>query len=474
MVKYNRLIFNFFITLLISSYLNAEVIVVNSNLDDPALDASVSAVTATGVITLRSAIERVDANSDASNTIDFNIIGTAPFIIPVGTGAGVIGTALPTISKQLAINGYSQPGASVARLPDLNAVIAPAIIQIVLNGSAVTAGAFQDGLTFIAGSSSSVVSGLVIQEFPENGINIQGGSAQRIVGNYIGLNQEGTTGMGNAGNGITIASGVTGVVIGTRATADRNIISDQVSLTGAMPVSGVGIYTEGSAAQIIGNLIGTDVSGTGSIPNRTGIYVFNAAPATPLDNNIRCNTIQNSNGTEPVEGFGVIISGASHNPILSNSIFNNAKNGIVFINDGNDNLPAPVLTSGTASGSTIDINGTLSSPANPNATFRVEFFVNSTNRAPITEGQTFVGQAIVTTDGSGNAVFNNIRLPSNANPGQFVSATTTLLGLAGAIETSPYSASLTLAQGSTEGSLSVAIYLKYCNRNDAPCVAQVA
>ena len=474
MVKYNRYILKFCITFLFFVHLGAEVIVVNSNLDDPALNPIVNPLTAEGVITLRSAMERADANNDLSNTINFDIPGIGPFIIPVGTGIGFVGDALPTIAKSLTINGYSQPNATVARLPDTNAVIALATILIVINGSAVTNGVFQDGLTFLTGSDSSVIEGLVIQDFPRNGIAIEGGNAQRIVGNYIGLNQAGTSAIPNGGNGIIISPGVNGVIIGSRAVADRNIISGQDSITGAMPVSGAGIFTEGSNGQIIGNLIGTDANGTASVPNRTGIYIFNPAPANPLNNTIRCNTIENNNGTEPVEGFGIIINGASDNSVLSNSIFNNAKSAIVFINDGNDNLPAPVLTTGVASGSTIEVNGTLSSPANPNSIFRIEFFISSNNRIPITEGQTFVGQATITTDGSGNGVFNNIRLPSNANPGQFVSATATLLGLTGAIETSPYSPDLTLTQGSTEGSLSVAIYLKYCNRNDLPCASPLA
>jgi len=454
---------------LIFNLVNSAVIVVNSQLDDPAANPSISPLTTGGVITLRSAIEYSNFIG-SSNTINFNIPNNGPVIIAVGTGTGVIGDPLPEISNSLTINGYSQPRATPAVVSTNSAGFVPANLLIILDGTAVTNGAFQNGLTLIVGSSMSVIEGLVIQNFPFNGIYIQGGNAQRIVGNYIGIGQSGATAKPNGGNGIYILSGVSNVIIGSTALADRNIISGQDSLTGATPVSGAGIFTEGSNIQIIGNFIGTDASGTGSISNRTGVYVFSTTSETPLNNTIKCNTIQNNNGTGSLEGFGVIINGADDNPILSNSIYNNTQSAIVLVNDGNDNLPAPTLTNAIASGSTITVNGTLSSPSNPNATFRIEFFVSSANRAPITEGQTFVGRAIVVTDGSGNAVFNNIRLPSTASPGQFASATATLLNSSGnAVETSPYSLDITIAEGSIASCFSFAIYTKYCNRNDMPC-----
>lgn len=463
-------ILKIFIIFLVYASLSCEVIIVNSNLDDQAMNPFISPATSGGVVTLRSAIQYSNAIS-GSNTINFDIAGVGPFTIAVGTGIGVVGEALPPISTPLIVNGYTQPDATVATLNACSTTtpVTPANLLIILNGGAVNTGVFQDGLTLITGSDASVIEGLVIQDFPQNGINIQDGNNQRIVGNYIGINHTGLFAVSNQGNGVNIASGVSGVIIGSTNVADRNIISGQDSTSGATPVSGVGVFSEGLDVQIVGNYIGVDAAGIGSIPNRTGVYVFNPIGGTSLRNIIKCNIINHNDGRGAVEGFGVIINGAVDNPILSNSIFNNDKSGIFFINDGNDNLPAPVLTTATASGATIKVNGTLSSPANPNATFRIEFFVNSLNRTPITEGQTFVGDAIVITDGSGNAAFNNIRLPSNANPGQFVSATATLLGVSGAVETSTFAPNLILAQGSSEGSLSFAIYRKYCNRNDLPC-----
>lgn len=476
MDKFNRLMLKFFVTVFAYAYVNADVVVVNSELDDPAANvSSTGPLTAGGVITLRSAMEFTNFIG-GSNTINFNISGTAPFTINVGTGTGAIGEPLPEITSSLTINGYSQPGSSIASCSSCNMPsLVSANILIVVNGSNVNTGpiAEQNGLTLNVGSNSSVIEGLVIQNFPNDGITILGDNNQKILGNYIGVNQAGSSAVPNGGNGITISPSVSGVIVGSIATGDRNVISGQEALN--RPFTGIGIFIEGSKNQVINNFIGTDATGANSIPNRTGIYVLNTL-ITPINGNIiKCNTIQNNNGTGTSEGFGVVIDGAQNNPILSNSIFNNTENGIFLTDDGNANLPAPVITTAFVAGATIKVNGTYSSPANPNSTFRIEFFVNPTERASITEGKIFVGQATVVTDGSGNASFSNIRLPSMANPGQFVSATATLLNSAGtAVDTSAYSADTTLAAGTTENLLSVAIYTKYCNRNDMPCCPTAA
>lgn len=105
----------------------------------------------------------------------------------------------------------------------------------------------------------------------------------------------------------------------------------------------------------------------------------------------------------------------------------------------------------------------------PNRTFRIEFFVNTVNNNPITEGKTFVGFVNVTTDSTGLAQFNNVKLLSSATVGQFVSATATLLQNNDTLETSEYSSNIELTQGVSESTLSVAIFTKYCNNNDNPC-----
>jgi len=437
---------------LMYSFANAQNIIVNSNLDDPALNPLISPLTAGGVITLRSAIQYTNVIGGI-NTITFSIIGPAPFVIAVGTGTGVTGQALPTITTQLTINGYSQPHGSIATSTT------NAFIPIVLNGSAVNTGVFQDGLTLGLGSDNSVIFGLVIQNFPHNGINIQNGTGQSIIGNYIGTNQAGTASAPNLGNGVYIGLNASSVSVGSSIgiIGNRNIISGQQSTTGASPVSGAGIFIQGHNNQIIGNYIGTNASGANPIPNRTGIYLFAAVPTVALNNSIQNNIIAFNNGTGVNEGSGVIVDGTDQNAILSNSIYNNINDGISLINNGNDNLPAPVLTSSIISGTTLIVNGNYTNPATPNASYIIQFFTNP-DASLVTQGQTFVGQSTITTDVNGNANFSGLLFFSNATAGQFSSATATLLSATSVpLSTSPYSANLVIAQGQASGSIDTSI-----------------
>jgi hypothetical protein len=101
-------------------------------------------------------------------------------------------------------------------------------------------------------------------------------------------------------------------------------------------------------------------------------------------------------------GPGVEVESGVGNAILGNSIHDNAGLGIHLASGANHNQAAPVLTSASNSGSGTSVSGTLVSVAN--TTFRIEFFANtSADPSGSGEGQTFLGFAQVTTDGSGHA-----------------------------------------------------------------------
>src|SRR5262245_19434965 len=155
-----------------------------------------------GLVTLREAI--ASANSDANvntdvvavgaygaDTINFNIAGAGvKTIIPA--------TALPTITDQVTIDGYSQPGASMNTLTTGD----NAVLLIELNG--VSAGSGAAGLTIVAGNDSKV-QGLVINRFAI-GIEIGGASGFTVVqGNFVGTDASGTVDLGNSLQGVEIA-----------------------------------------------------------------------------------------------------------------------------------------------------------------------------------------------------------------------------------------------------------------------------
>ena len=134
-------------------------------------------------------------------------------------------------------------------------------------------------------------------------------------------------------------------------------------------------------------------------------------------------------------GAGVLVLGTT-SPVSSNAVFANAGIGIDLDGDGvtpndpcdgdsgaNNRQNAPVITSSSSSGGTTTIVGTLNST--PNMTFTIEFFSNAAcDPSGFGEGETFIGSATVTTDGSCSASFT-ITLPIAIPSGSFITATAT-------------------------------------------------
>ncbi|MFO1062831.1 MAG: hypothetical protein U0892_03010 [Pirellulales bacterium] len=162
-----------------------------------------------------------------------------------------------------------------------------------------------------------------------------------VVGNIIGLNQAGTAAIPN---GIGVGMETFGNIVGGSTAAERNIISGNTV--------GVRMERPNNLAvdennRIIGNYIGTDVTGSYAIGNGTGVQVTASVGAI-----VRQNTI---GGT--AAGFGNVISGnttavemdgagASGNLLIGNSIGTDASQsqriangqGVVIVSGAHDNL----------------------------------------------------------------------------------------------------------------------------------------
>ncbi len=240
--------------------LRAELLIVNDISDLPAVDPSVSALTSSGTITLRSAIQRSNFNG-GSNTINFSIAGTGPFIITPAS-------PYDTITNSLTIDGYTQPGA----LPNTNTPQdggLNAIIMIEIQGQNILNSFGQPAFEttcFITVADGCIFKGLAINQFFGTGIAIFAEDTI-ISGCFIGTDASGTQ---QPGGQFRILKGINGVInrycrIGGIQPADRNIILgfydcitiDQVN--DFMPPIGL--------AEIQGNLFNTDITGTQLLSN---------------------------------------------------------------------------------------------------------------------------------------------------------------------------------------------------------------
>ena len=276
---------------------------------------------------------------------------TINFQIP-GSGVQTIAPAspLPAITDPVIIDGYTQPGTSVNTLTDGN----NAVLEIVLSGSAAGPTA-RFGLHITGGGST--VRGLVIDGFGTgsggDGILIDTNGDNTITGNFIGTDPTGTQHLGNGTSGIEIES-------------SGNTI-------GALPIGGP------------------------PAPAAVNVIAFNGGNGVTIG----------QNASDPINGD--VVSG--------NSIFSNGLLGIDLGDDGvtpnspgsphsgpNALLSSPILTGVEYTANGPVVTGTLQSTPNDDD-FLIQFYANAVSTG-LGEGQTYLGDAFVTTDASGNGSFS--------------------------------------------------------------------
>jgi len=194
----------------------------------------------TGNCTLRAAIEEANSIWD-TDLIAFDIPGTAPYTFHPFS-------AYPWITNPVVIDGTTEPdfaGTPVIELDGSNA------------GNA-------NGLSISAGNS--IVRGLVINRFSDNGIGIAGGGENTIEGNFIGTDITGTVSLGN-GNAGTYVGSNNNIIGGTTSEAG-NIIAFNYGV-------GVGVWG-GTGNSILYNslysntYLGIDLGNFGVTPNDPG------------------------------------------------------------------------------------------------------------------------------------------------------------------------------------------------------------
>lgn len=253
-----------------------------------------------GAGSLRSAI--TNANFYAGpDTITFNIPGAGVHTINVLS-------ALPALTDQVIIDASTQPGYSGQPLIELNGAGA---------GSCA-------GLRLVAGASGSTVRGLAINRFGTHGIQIDGGSSNLLIANFIGPDPSGSVARPNLLEGIYL-NGSSGNVVGSSAISDRNLISAN---------GDAGIYIlNGLSNTVVGNYIGTTLAGSATLGNTNdGVIIYAATGASASGNRIGGaggRNIISGNRTSGVYLYG---SGAGGNLIQGNYIGLAASGAVMLSN----------------------------------------------------------------------------------------------------------------------------------------------
>jgi CSLREA domain-containing protein len=272
--------------------------------------------------TLRAAIQEANALA-GKDTINFNIRSVSKVIAPA--------TPLPPITQAVTINGYSQSGASA----NTKAVGNDAQLKIILDG--VNAGSDADGLVISA--ANSVIKGLDIQRFGNDGILLDG-SDNRVQGNFIGTNVDASAA---AANRIGIEVKGPNNQIGGTAPAARNVISGNSD-------DGVLVITGGATGtHIQGSYIGTNRTGTSALGNSNGVRLVLGGSNLIGGETAGAGNVISGNASDGILSNAISISSSSGNVIQGNRIGTNAAGDAALpngrgISGGGDNTTIGGLT----------------------------------------------------------------------------------------------------------------------------------
>lgn len=307
--------------------------------------------TASGDCTLRAAIEEANALAGV-DTVRFDIPGGGtPVIQPT--------SPLPEITDPVIINGLTQPTS----------------LQVEIDGSQIMVG---DGLVLKSGSS--LITGLLINNFHGNGLNILTGDSNTIITNYFGVGPNGQDPRGNSGHGIHISNSK-GNIIG---------IVGNLGLGGNLIANndGAGIFIE---------------SGEGNVLTNNSIY---------------------SNGAL---GIDLAPPGITENDTLDADAGPNGLSNFPII----DSVVSTVFGGGAKI-----FWGSLR--ARPATMYQIDCFESNQHDVSNNgEGQHYLGFVFVTTDADGFATFQTGPLPRKSLVAEYNTATATDLN-GNTSEFSPY------------------------------------
>ena len=284
------------------------------------------------------------------------------------------------------------------------------------NGVGLFSGAANNTIGGTTASARNVISGNDSSGVTLNGV---GTSGNLVLGNYIGTDAGGTLDRGNSGEGVRIENGATSNTVGGTSAGAGNLISgnnsDGVDIRDSGTSNNIilgnyigtdaagtsGIAQQGHGVNISlgasGNTIGGTSAGAGNLiafNNVSGVQISNA---TTIGNSILGNVIH-THGQLAIDLNGGTQNGDN---VTANDGAGDADTGPNALQN------YPTLISAVRSATQISIVGSLVSKASTN--YRIEFFSIpqvSEDASGYGEAHAYLGFANVTTDGSGNVTFS--------------------------------------------------------------------
>jgi hypothetical protein len=253
------------------------------------------------------------ATDHPGTTVKFNIPTSDP-----GYSNGVFNIHLtghlpPLVANGMVIDGSTQPGFTNQPV-------------IVVDASQIIPETFTSD-TVLVYSSSNQLRNIAFTGFDWNGVTLLYPDATNntISGCWFGVDSTGTNAAPNAYQGILIAAGASGNIIGGTNALQRNILSGNSQY-------GVFITDSNTTGNVVlGNYIGTDASGSNALSNGlSGIFVGNGASGTIIGGtNASARNVISGNSQ-----YGVILtSNTTANVVLGNYIGTDASGSLMVSNE---------------------------------------------------------------------------------------------------------------------------------------------
>ncbi len=176
-----------------------------------------------------------------------------------------------------------------------------------------------------------------------------------------------------------------------------------------------GVNINGTSGNLVeGNDIGTDATGSKSLPNQEdGVIVQDAATL----NTIGGTVAGSGNVISYNKTYGVLSESSDATAVLSNSIYQNTSGGIGFT--GTSQLPAITLSEYATSGTTTTV-GVAISGATSSGNVLIQFFSSPSGD----QGATLIDSDIVSVAG-GDYIYNKLALSVAPTAGGVLTATVT-------------------------------------------------
>jgi CSLREA domain-containing protein len=347
----------------------------------------------------------ININNQHSNIIggitdaDRNLIGGG-ILLTKADSNHIMGNYIGTTASGLASSGTSAHGIQIADSASYNLIGGTSVAE----------------RNLISGGNRGIM------------INYSHSHDNSVIGNYIGVGNDGVTEVGNANAGILLSDSTYNNII------QNNIIGDN-------SYDEAGIWIDNAHGNSIqSNYIGTDSTQTAQLGNgdpaafAAGIMLLNSSSNNIIggSNDTDGNVIANN-----VFGISMYSNAGAGNSILSNIIYDNTEMGIdlfadysVQANDANDTDSGPndaqnypELTGAYTNGTNVTVVGTFNSIASANYT--IQYYSNTVcDPSENGEGKVLLATETVTADNSGN-VNINAQINEVVATGAFITALAT-------------------------------------------------